>query len=84
MFEVIFNKKYLMIFMVIKCDIWRNGNEGRKVIKALVLSLRDQQSVYGYWREFGCLTSLFLLSCRKMKMKMYYISSILVYGDVLK
>jgi len=29
------------LIMVIKCGIWRNGNQGRKVIKALVLSLRD-------------------------------------------
>lgn len=38
--------------MVIKCDIWRKGNEGRKVIKAMVLSLRNRQSVYDYWCEF--------------------------------
>lgn len=70
--------------MVIKCDIWRNGNEERKVIKALVLSLRDQQSVYGYWCEFECLTSFFLLSSCKMEMIIYYISSILICGAVLK
>lgn len=70
--------------MVIKCDIWKNGNEGRKVIKALVLSLKDQQSVYAYWCEFGCLTSFFLLSCCKMEMIIYCINSILIYGTVLK
>lgn len=29
------------LIMVIKCGIWRHGKQGRKVIKALVLSLRD-------------------------------------------
>lgn len=28
------------LIMVIKCGVWRNGNQERKAIKALVLSLR--------------------------------------------
>lgn len=61
------------LIMVIKCVIWRKGNQRRKVIKAMVLSVRYEQSGYGYWLEFECLTSLFLLSCNKMETITCYI-----------
>lgn len=68
------------LIMVIKCGIWRNGNQRRKVIKALVLSLRAEQSRCSYWLEFECLKSPFLLSCDKMEAITCYIINILIYG----
>lgn len=68
------------LMMVIKYSIWRNGNQGRQVIKASVLSLGNQQSGYGYWCVSGCLTSLFLLSCCKMEMIICQIINMLIYG----